>query len=74
MKKSNITCCLELEKPSQCFFPQGTAPPTVEHWQRHPRESTETAGAQGSSCTEHPLAVLRGLHLLSGAERRTHSC
>lgn len=50
----------EIGKTFSALLPagQGTPPPQV-CWQWHPRESTKTAGPQGSGSTEHPLAVLQ---------------
>lgn len=51
---------------------QGTLP-LWACWQWHPKESSETAKAQGSGCSKHPWLGCGTMHALSRAEQSRHS-
>lgn len=65
VRKSNVICFLKLGRPSLLPAGQGT-PSLWECWQWHPKESTRTAGAQGSGCSEHPWLCCRIVHPRAG--------
>jgi len=72
MRMSSIICCLKLEKPCQSFFQQDKGPPPRARRQWCPRQSTKTAGTQGSGCTEPPRAAPRD-HAPIERRRKEHT-
>lgn len=62
----------KIVKTFPALLPAGQeTPPPWAHWRWRPRESTETARAQGSGYTEHPPAVQKGARTAAEATKLT---